>query len=54
MCGATGVSTMSRDSGCRIGPPADSEYAVLPVAVATISASQRWIASREPSTATST
>ena len=40
-CGATGVTMISRDSGCMIGPPTLSEYAVLPVAVATMTPSAR-------------
>ena len=36
MCGEIGVSTMQRRSGDTIGPPAENEYAVLPVGVATI------------------
>src|SRR5437764_15167945 len=35
-CGQIGVITKTPDSGSRIGPPADSEYAVEPVGVATI------------------
>src|SRR5207245_6157806 len=35
-CGQIGVITKTPDSGSRIGPPADNEYAVEPVGVATI------------------
>src|SRR5260370_18050310 len=35
-CGQIGVITKTPDSGSRIGPPAESEYAVDPVGVATI------------------
>ena len=34
-CGQIGVMTNTPDSGSRIGPPADNEYAVDPVGVAT-------------------
>src|SRR5215217_5056839 len=34
-CGQIGVITNTPDSGSRIGPPADKEYAVEPVGVAT-------------------
>ena len=36
---ATGTITMSPEAGYRIGPPAASAYAVLPVAVETMTAS---------------
>ena len=39
MCGDTGVSSTARWRGDTIGPRADSEYAVDPVGVATISPS---------------
>ena len=35
-CGQIGVITKTPDSGAMIGPPAESEYAVEPVGVATI------------------
>src|SRR5437588_11454566 len=35
-CGQIGLITNNPDSGSRIGPPAESEYAVEPVGVATI------------------
>src|SRR5438128_11865473 len=38
-CGQIGVMTKTPDSGDRIGPPAESEYAVEPVGVAMISPS---------------
>ena len=37
--GQIGVTTIAGTDGCTIGPPADSEYAVEPVGVATISPS---------------
>src|SRR5438270_2671414 len=38
-CGQIGVITKTPDSGSMIGPPADREYAVEPVGVATINPS---------------
>lgn len=37
--GQMGVSTIALSDGCTIGPPAESEYAVEPVGVDTISPS---------------
>ena len=42
MWGEIGVSTMHRRSGEAIGPPAENEYAVVPVGVATISPSAAY------------
>src|SRR3546814_1185654 len=47
VCGATGTSTIALTRGCRMGPLADSEYAVDPVGVATIRPSARWLRSEE-------
>ena len=38
-CGATGVTTMARNVGARMGPPAERLYAVEPVGVAMMSPS---------------
>ena len=35
LCGATGATISTRESGEQIGPPADNEYAVEPELVAT-------------------
>ncbi len=40
-CGATGTSAKAGTCGSRIGPPADSAYAVDPVGVATMRPSAR-------------
>ena len=40
-CGATGTSANAASRGSRIGPPADSAYAVEPVGVATMMPSAR-------------
>src|SRR6266404_6864494 len=42
VCGQIGVKIMDSTAGCTIGPPADSEYAVDPVGVATINPSARY------------
>jgi hypothetical protein len=39
VCGQTGVMQMASTVGNTIGPPADNEYAVEPVGVATMSPS---------------
>jgi hypothetical protein len=39
-----GVTTIAGTDGWTIGPPADSEYAVDPVGVATMRPSARWVA----------
>jgi hypothetical protein len=52
VCGAIGTSTQPGIDGCRMGPPADSEYAVAPVGEATIRPSARWLATNTPSTST--
>ena len=41
VCGEIGESTMTRTDGSTIGPPAESEYAVEPVGVATMRPSAR-------------
>ncbi len=53
MCGEIGVSTTQRRSGDAIGPPAENEYAVLPVGVATISPSAAYDVNGVPLTDTS-
>ena len=49
-CGQIGVMTKTPDSGARIGPPADNEYAVDPVGVATIRPSALNSVNASPST----
>src|SRR5439155_9465262 len=49
-CGQIGVITRTPDSGSRIGPPAESEYAVEPVGVATIKPSALNSVSASPLT----
>src|ERR1043166_398762 len=49
-CGQIGVMTKTPDSGSRIGPPAESEYAVDPVGVATIKPSALNSVSASPLT----
>jgi hypothetical protein len=39
MCGATGVTSKHGIAGVTIGPPAENEYAVDPVGVATMTPS---------------
>ncbi len=41
VCGHTGTIANTDSAGCRIGPPAESAYAVEPVGVATIRPSAR-------------
>ena len=52
VCGATGTSSKPASDGYRIGPSADSAYAVEPVGVATMTASARWLYIVAPSTRT--
>ena len=52
VCGAMGTITHAFKEGCKRGPPADNEYAVLPVDVAMIKPSARWLATNRPSTST--
>src|SRR5438094_10283851 len=49
-CGQIGVMTKTPDSGDRIGPPAESEYAVEPVGVAVINPSALNSVSTSPVT----
>ena len=53
MCGDTGVSTSARWRGDTIGPRADSEYAVDPVGVATMSPSAAYDVNTSPPMRTS-
>jgi hypothetical protein len=41
VCGEMGTSAIAESEGCRIGPPAESAYAVDPVGEATINPSAR-------------
>ena len=49
-CGQIGVMTKTPDSGDKIGPPAESEYAVEPVGVAMINPSALNSVSTSPFT----
>ena len=48
-CGAIGTTTQPAMPGCRIGPPAESAYAVEPVGEPTIRPSARRLATNSPS-----
>ena len=48
MCGEIGVSTRQRRSGDTIGPPAENEYAVCPVGVATMRPSAAYVVNALP------
>src|SRR5260370_24288355 len=53
MCGQIGVITKDSTAGCKMGPPAEREYAVEPVGLATIRPSARSRQTKSPSMATS-
>ena len=46
VCDAIGTMTQPPMPGCRMGPPADSAYAVLPVGEATMRPSARMLATK--------
>ena len=52
MCAATGVTTVPATDGDTIGPPAENEYAVEPVGVATITPSAENVVTYVSSTST--
>src|SRR6266536_2008553 len=52
VCEQIGVSTIASTLGATIGPPADSEYAVEPVAVEMMRPSARYAVAYCPSTET--
>src|SRR5581483_5650570 len=53
-CGAMGARTIDRALGRSSGPPTEKAYAVLPVAVATMTPSAQYTMSGSPSTVTET
>ena len=43
VCGLIGTIESASSCGCKIGPPADKAYAVVPVGVETIMPSDLWV-----------